>query len=401
MADIKLQAVIEAEDKASKKIEGVGLSFGKMAGAVAVGQAAFAAFNKVVAVGTEFLKDSLAASREAEVSQAKVNAILKTLTGSFEENTKAVQEAANAAMKLGFDDEDAAESMAKLLQFTGKTTEAQKAFQAAMDISRLKGIDLESATKMLSLALDGNGKILSELNVKVPENATKTQVLGAVLEKVAGQAQAFGNTSAGAQEKLAVSIENVKEKFGDALAKGLQPFITKLTDWINKPETQKFIEELATKLGKVLEQILKLVEIGLPQLILGLKKVQGWWDSWTTALSKIIIQVEKVKEFMSIGKNFENPFSRIGDAVGGLLPGREHGGLVSSGKPHMVGEAGPELFIPSSGGRIVPNNQLGGGGTTVNFYNPTVRNDQDLHDIVSAINDALSTQSRLARTGAL
>ena len=33
----------------------------------------------------------------------------------------------------------------------------------------------------------------------------------------------------------------------------------------------------------------------------------------------------------------------------------------------MVGERGPEMFVPSTSGRVIPNNQLGGGGQTVNI----------------------------------
>ena len=43
---------------------------------------------------------------------------------------------------------------------------------------------------------------------------------------------------------------------------------------------------------------------------------------------------------------------------------RERGGPVASGNPYMVGEKGPELFVPRSSGTIVPNNQLSGGGST-------------------------------------
>jgi hypothetical protein len=42
------------------------------------------------------------------------------------------------------------------------------------------------------------------------------------------------------------------------------------------------------------------------------------------------------------------------------------GGSVQSGSPYMVGERGPEMFIPNASGSIVPNDRLGGsGGTTV------------------------------------
>lgn len=40
---------------------------------------------------------------------------------------------------------------------------------------------------------------------------------------------------------------------------------------------------------------------------------------------------------------------------------RADGGPVTSGKPYLVGERGPELFMPNTHGSIVPNARLGGG----------------------------------------
>ena len=39
---------------------------------------------------------------------------------------------------------------------------------------------------------------------------------------------------------------------------------------------------------------------------------------------------------------------------------RASGGPVTGGKPYIVGEKGPELFTPSSSGKITPNHELGG-----------------------------------------
>jgi tape measure domain-containing protein len=47
--------------------------------------------------------------------------------------------------------------------------------------------------------------------------------------------------------------------------------------------------------------------------------------------------------------------------VGGIA-GFAEGGRVGMGRPILVGERGPELFVPPSTGNIVPNEQLGGGG---------------------------------------
>lgn len=48
-------------------------------------------------------------------------------------------------------------------------------------------------------------------------------------------------------------------------------------------------------------------------------------------------------------------------------PGKAHGGPVAGGKTVLVGERGPELFVPGASGKIIPNNKLGGGGGDVNI----------------------------------
>jgi phage-related minor tail protein len=66
---------------------------------------------------------------------------------------------------------------------------------------------------------------------------------------------------------------------------------------------------------------------------------------------------------------------QAGGGIGGLLtslvgsifglPGRATGGPVAPGRGYVVGERGPELFVPTSAGRVEPS--LGGGkGRDVN-----------------------------------
>lgn len=74
---------------------------------------------------------------------------------------------------------------------------------------------------------------------------------------------------------------------------------------------------------------------------------------------------------MPSGGGFAEGFS-----LPNLLPGRASGGPVANNTPYMVGEQGPELFVPNSGGSIVNNKDLrsamsnGGGsagGTVLNM----------------------------------
>jgi hypothetical protein len=48
-------------------------------------------------------------------------------------------------------------------------------------------------------------------------------------------------------------------------------------------------------------------------------------------------------------------------------PGMASGGAVTAGQSYVVGESGPELFVPRTSGTIVPNGR-GGGGVVVNVY---------------------------------
>jgi phage-related minor tail protein len=48
---------------------------------------------------------------------------------------------------------------------------------------------------------------------------------------------------------------------------------------------------------------------------------------------------------------------------------RASGGSVTNNTPYVVGERGPEVFVPSGSGTIIPNGQMGGMGGTTNVTN--------------------------------
>lgn len=88
---------------------------------------------------------------------------------------------------------------------------------------------------------------------------------------------------------------------------------------------------------------------------------------------------------------------------------RAAGGPVSAGQPYIVGEVGPELFVPPASGSIVPNSALGGaagGGdvTIVQHINVDSRSDQAsiVQAMVQAKNAAVAeVKANMARGGDL
>jgi len=69
--------------------------------------------------------------------------------------------------------------------------------------------------------------------------------------------------------------------------------------------------------------------------------------------------------------------------------GRAMGGPVNPGTTYMVGERGPELFMPNTSGTIIPNNKLNGGGTVINLtVNGAIDGESTARQIVRILNDS-------------
>jgi hypothetical protein len=66
--------------------------------------------------------------------------------------------------------------------------------------------------------------------------------------------------------------------------------------------------------------------------------------------------LNQIQQYSGIGANTD---------VSGLIP-RANGGPVGAGRSYLVGERGPELFIPGAQGNIVPNNAMSSTSVVVN-----------------------------------
>lgn len=88
---------------------------------------------------------------------------------------------------------------------------------------------------------------------------------------------------------------------------------------------------------------------------------EGLLKSWSRTLLQMAARAASSKLFSLLGQGKEGG---LFGALGGLFGGaRASGGPVSAGKGYLVGEKGPELFMPRASGNIIPN---GGGGVVVN-----------------------------------
>ena len=71
----------------------------------------------------------------------------------------------------------------------------------------------------------------------------------------------------------------------------------------------------------------------------------------------------------------------------GKAKGKASGGPVQGMNPYMVGEKGPELFIPAMGGNIIPNDRLAG-GTADRVYGDTSKMDAKFDAMIGLLSQA-------------
>lgn len=146
-------------------------------------------------------------------------------------------------------------------------------------------------------------------------------------------------------------------------------------------------DNLAPVIGTVLKVALESVGSLLSGLISGFSRLVG-------IIGDVIGQVRAFINLVANNAAVKGIANVVSSVFGGF---RANGGSVSSGTPYVVGERGAELFVPKSNGMIVPNNALGGGGTTINL---TVNGAIDAEGTARTIIDVLNRSSARGTLGA-
>jgi phage-related minor tail protein len=151
---------------------------------------------------------------------------------------------------------------------------------------------------------------------------------------------------------------------------------------IAQDESKKAVDDLQN-LGTVASEIyenLKQKAQGwantfVDSVLLGQQTFKGFIASVLDDLAKVALQqaVSPIKSFL--GSAFKTVLGSL--FRGSATPGVEFapnipiadvatfaasGGPITAGSPYVVGEHGPELFLSSSGGKIIPNHRLNGRG---------------------------------------
>lgn len=230
---------INKADKSVKKLQGTVKSLGRTLG-LTLGATAMAAYGK--AAVKAFAADEAAANRLATAvdnlglsfSQAKVSTFISEL-----EQSAAI---ADDVLRPAFQ---------SLLTTTGSLVKSQELLNNAIQISRASGIDLATVATDLGKGYVGITRGLIKYNTGLTraEITTKSfnEILGIMLARSAGAAQAYLTTTAYKMEVLTVATGNAQETIG----KGLVDALAKLGGGSSASDAAKTIDNIAKGINAI------------------------------------------------------------------------------------------------------------------------------------------------------
>jgi phage-related minor tail protein len=214
------------------------------------------------------------------------------------------------------------------------------------------------------------------------------EVAGIILEGAPDDAQRYQleleKLIAKKQEwiSLYVSEEDAARAFEIQLEKLNKQYTTagKLAESLGDAFANAFENAIIT--GNSLKDVLRDLERQILQLVTR----QLVTDPLSKAISGAL--------FSSFGGGSAAPIDII-DLSG--IPGRAVGGPVSGNTMYLVGEKGPELFVPKMSGTVIPNDQLGGQAVSVvNNFMVSAPTDRRTQQQIAAM-AGMSVQRAIAR----
>jgi hypothetical protein len=208
------------------------------------------------------------------------------------------------------------------------------------------------------------------------------------------------------QQKYDEQKTKDRKEFADSIKKLFEETRTPLENYIERIQylqgllSNKDIDPdlFGRAVGLASDELKKFTEKGKSDIDILTDAINGFGNEFTSTLTEafmtgklnftdMVNSIQRDIIRMMIKKNITDPsVSFLTDLFKGF-GARALGGPVSSNTPYMVGERGPELFVPNGAGNIVPNNKLGGGGVTV-VQNINIDSRSDRASIMAAMNQA-------------
>ena len=312
----------------------------------------------------------LSKEEEAALASAKTPQEQAVVVKLFDQKAKLLQVQANIQQKLNTDKAVELKYAKDLLILQRQGTLKQAASTAVLNITQAQGAltkakggtGFEEAQTQLNIEqniqLDQLAQKLTEINLLKSKASQTTGYAAAQLqEQIAYELNLYNienerlNTLFALQQEQ-LRLNQVTEQYGAIAGAVGTAFATSFKGIIDGSMTAR--EALASFFQSVADAFLDMAA-----------QIIAKWITMTilnSVLSLFPGGGGKGVSNLSAPSTINNP---LGDLTGIGVSYRAAGGPVTGGTPYIVGEKGPELFMPGRSGTVIPNSSLGGGSTSV------------------------------------
>jgi hypothetical protein len=187
----------------------------------------------------------------------------------------------------------------------------------------------------------------------------------------------------------------IQENFAPLLQNVFIPIVQSLLKaWTTVANSVKNNEKQLKPLLDLFKAVFEFVKVYLAPLLVNIlgKALQSVAGIVSTLIGLFANLVGIINAAINAIQAVASAGRAIGGAIGGALGfggGRAMGGPVSARTAYVVGERGPELFVPGSSGSIIPNGM--GGGTTINLtVNGAIDSESTARQIVDVLTKSYS-----------
>jgi tape measure domain-containing protein len=281
-----------------------------------------------------FLFGNLAPERRAQRLREELGAVFDQIVELNERRQALLAEPERA--KALQDEVNAAKELARQQEFA-----AEKAKAAAKEVRDIAGAGM---AREIARLVEEAKKFEKTLEDAVRDARDLNEPLQSIADRIFAIRAAAEHGLLGDEEALKAELKLLKE-IGDALDRTSEA-AKKLPDNIKK-ETNKMLVEISS----AVDDAARRMEDAFFDFIDGTKT--SFKDMVNSILRDIARLVFRKAITEPIAKGISGIIEKIFTRAGG--------GPVGGGRPYLVGEKGPELFVPNTSGTIVPNSELSGG----------------------------------------
>ena len=245
--------------------------------------------------------------------------------------------------------------------------------------------DFDDGTEGANNALSTQEQILDRVNQTIGESNIIYYEFTTLQEEAAERAKTLAAENAALKKEMEktfagqviTGVQNYKKQLDELIAKKYtianiinDTLFSAITTWANTAERELTDVVMGAKtlqeaLSNIAQSVLRELIAGFIRLIIIRPILDKLAERLGVNLDRALNREKAMTKELQKQVMLRLVLMAISGGSGGGIPGLAEGGPARRNTPYIVGEEGPELFVPNQSGTVIPNDEINRGGMGV------------------------------------